>query len=74
MRNRLVKEDNYNCKGMVGIDYSKPGAQEFINSWVEMLAGWGIDYIKIDGMNNSNAADVEAWSKAIRKSGRPIVP
>jgi hypothetical protein len=68
-----VKEANYNCRGMVGIDYSNPGAQEFINSWVEMLAGWGIDYIKIDGMKNSNAPDVEAWSKAIRKSGRPIV-
>ena len=58
---------------MVRIDYSKPGAQEFINSWVEMLAGWDIDYIKIDGMSNSNAADVEAWSNAIRQSGRPIV-
>jgi hypothetical protein len=68
-----VKEANYNCRGMVGIDYTKPGAQEFINSWVEMLAGWGIDYIKIDGMKNSNAPDVEAWSKAIRNSGRPIV-
>jgi hypothetical protein len=68
-----VRESNYNCKGMVGIEYSKPGAQEFINSWVEMLAGWGIDYIKIDGMNNRNAPDVEAWSNAIRKSGRPIV-
>ncbi len=68
-----VVENNYNCKGMVGIDYSKPGAQEFINSWVEMLAGWNIDYIKIDGMKNSNAPDVEAWSNAIRKSGRPIV-
>jgi hypothetical protein len=68
-----IRESNYNCKGMVGIDYSKPGAQEFINSWVEMLAGWDIDYIKIDGMKNSNAPDVEAWSNAIRKSGRPIV-
>ena len=68
-----VAEDNYNCKGMVGIDYSKPGAQEYINSWVEMLAARGVDYIKIDGMKNSNAADVEAWSKAIRQSGRPIL-
>jgi hypothetical protein len=70
---RSVRENNYNCKGMVGIDYGKPGAQEFINSWVEMLAGWDIDYIKIDGMKNSNAPDVEAWSNAIRKSGRLIV-
>ena len=54
-----VAENNYNCKGMVRIDYSKPGAQEYTNSWVEMLAAWGVDYIKIDGMKNSNAADVE---------------
>lgn len=68
-----VKESNYNCEGMVRIDYNKPGAQEFIDSWVKMLSGWGIDYIKLDGMNDSNALDVEAWSKAIKKSGRPIV-
>ena len=68
-----VGENNYNCKGMLGISYSKPGAQEYINSWVEMLAAWGVDYIKIDGMKDSNAADVEAWSKAIRQSGRPII-
>ncbi|HUX45465.1 MAG TPA: glycoside hydrolase family 27 protein [Terracidiphilus sp.] len=68
-----VTENNYNCKGMLGINYSKPGAQEYINSWVEKLAAYGVDYIKIDGMTNSNAADVEAWSKAIRQSGRPII-
>jgi hypothetical protein len=71
--NSSVKESNYNCKGMLRIDYSKPGAQEFIDSWVKMLAGWDIDYIKIDGTKNSNAPDIEAWSKAIRKRGRPIV-
>ena len=68
-----VKENNYNCKGLVRVDYSKPGAQEFTNSWLEMLAAWGIDYIKIDGMTDNNAADVKAWSDAIRKSGRPMV-
>jgi hypothetical protein len=68
-----IKENNYNCKGMVRIDYNKPGAQEFTNSWVEMLAGWGVDYIKIDGMTDSNADDVKAWSNAIRQSGRPMV-
>jgi Alpha galactosidase A/Alpha galactosidase C-terminal beta sandwich domain len=71
--NSAVMESNYNCKGMVRIDYRKPGAQEFIDSWVKMLSQWDIDYIKIDGMGNDNAPDVEAWSKAIRKSGRPIV-
>ena len=68
-----TKENNYNCKGMVGIDYSKPGAQEFTNSWVEMFAAWGVDYIKIDGMQDRNAPDMKAWSTAIQKSGRPMV-
>ena len=68
-----VKENNYNCKGMVRIDYSKPGAQEFTNSWVDMLAAWDVDYIKIDGMQDSNAADVKAWSNAVRQGGRPMV-
>lgn len=68
-----VKENNYNCKGMVRIDYTKPGAQEYTNSWVDMLAAWDIDYIKIDGMQDSNAPDVKAWSNAIRQSGRPMV-
>jgi hypothetical protein len=68
-----IAEDNYNCRGMVRINYSKPGAQEYINSWVDMLARWGVGYIKIDGMTNSNAADVKAWSNAIRQSGRPMI-
>jgi hypothetical protein len=68
-----VKENNYNCKGMVRIDYNKPGAQEYTNSWVDMLAAWNIDYIKIDGMTDSNADDVKAWSNAIRQSGRSMV-
>ncbi len=68
-----VTEANYNCKGMVRIDYSKPGAQAFINSWVDMLAAWGVDYIKIDGMSNKNVPDIKAWSEAIRQSGRPMV-
>jgi hypothetical protein len=68
-----IAEDNYNCKGMVRIDYSKPGAQAFINSWVKMLASWGVDYIKIDGMSDQNVPDIKAWSEAIRQSGRPMV-
>jgi hypothetical protein len=68
-----VKENNYNCRGMVRINFEKPGAQEFINSWADMLASWGVDYVKLDGTANSNVPDVEAWSKAIRQSGRPMV-
>ncbi len=68
-----VKENNYNCKGMVRINYDQPGAQEYTNSWANMLAAWGVDYIKIDGMTDNNAADVKAWSDAIRQSGRPMI-
>ena len=65
-------EKNYNCKGMVGIDYTKPGAQEFVNSWADEFAAWGVDYVKIDGVGTSDVPDIQAWSKALRQTGRPI--
>jgi hypothetical protein len=66
-------EENYNCKGMVSIDYSKAGAQEYVNSWVNRFATWGVDYIKLDGIEDYNGRDLEAWAKAIRQSGRPMI-
>jgi alpha-galactosidase len=63
------------------IDFSKPGAQEYINSVVDLFASWGIDFIKLDGvtpgsyvddLSIDNRPDVEAWSKAIAQSKRPI--
>ncbi|MEV6540595.1 NEW3 domain-containing protein [Streptomyces sp. NPDC051665] len=65
-------ESNYNCGGMVGIDYAKPGAQTFIDSWAGQFAGWGIDYLKIDGVGASDQQDVQAWSDALHHTGRPI--
>ena len=65
-------ESNYNCGGMQGIDYSKPGAQSFINSWADEFASWGVDYLKLDGVGDSDVGDVEAWSAALDQSGRPI--
>ena len=67
------KEENYNCRGMVSIDFSKPGAQEYVNSLVNRFAKWGVDYIKLDGIEDYSGPDLEAWSKAIRQSGRPII-
>ncbi|GAA3294392.1 hypothetical protein GCM10020295_18790 [Streptomyces cinereospinus] len=61
---------NFNCKGMLNIDYSKPGAQEFIDSWAQMFADWGVDYLKLDGVGPSKTADVRAWSQALEKTGR----
>jgi alpha-galactosidase len=63
------------------IDFTKPGAQEYINSVVNLFASWGIDFIKLDGvtpgsysdnLSIDNRADVQAWATAIAKSGRPI--
>ncbi|SEG84325.1 Alpha galactosidase A [Actinacidiphila yanglinensis] len=65
-------ENNYNCGGMVGIDYTKPGAQQFTDSWADQFAGWGIDYLKIDGVGTPDIADVRAWSQALQQTGRPI--
>ena len=65
-------ESNYNCGGMVGIDYSKPGAQAFINSWANEFAAWGVDYIKIDGVGTNDVADIKAWSAALQQTGRSI--
>jgi alpha-galactosidase len=63
------------------IDFTKPGAQEYINSIVSLYASWGIDYIKLDSvtpgsyndnLNIDNRSDVMAYSKAIAQSHRPI--
>ena len=67
-----VHENNYNCGGMQGIDYSKPGAQAFINSWADEFASWGVDYLKLDGVGSFDIPDVQAWSNALRQTGRPI--
>jgi hypothetical protein len=63
------------------IDFTKPGAQEYMNSVVALFASWGVDLIKLDGvtpgsdsydLSIDNRADVAAWSKAIAASGRAI--
>jgi Alpha galactosidase A/Alpha-galactosidase, CBM13 domain/Alpha galactosidase C-terminal beta sandwich domain len=65
-------ENNYNCGGMTGINYSAPGAQAFINSWADEFASWGVDYVKLDGVGDSDIGDVQAWSAALEQAGRPI--
>jgi alpha-galactosidase len=63
------------------IDFSKPGAQEYMDSVVALFASWGVDFIKLDAVTPGsysddlridNRADVAAWSRAIAKTGRPI--
>lgn len=65
-------EANYNCGGMQGINYSAAGAQAFINSWADEFASWGVDYLKLDGVGDSDVGDVQAWATALQQSGRAI--
>jgi hypothetical protein len=32
------------------------------------LASWGVDYIKLDGITNSNGPGIKAWQAAIHQS------
>lgn len=68
-------ETNYNYGGsvMYYIDYSKPGAQAYINSWANQLASWGADFLKIDGVGDGDIPDIQAWSQALQQTGRSIV-
>jgi len=60
--------------GLVTVDMTKPGSQEYYESLIDLYAEWGVDYIKADDMlNKYHKKEIEAISSAIRKSGRPIV-
>ncbi|WP_163508277.1 glycoside hydrolase family 27 protein [Fodinicola acaciae] len=65
-------QKNYNCKHMYRLNYSSPGAQAFVDSWAAQYASWGVDYLKIDGVDATTIDDVKAWDKALRRTGRPI--
>ncbi|MDX1699195.1 MAG: glycoside hydrolase family 27 protein [Melioribacteraceae bacterium] len=54
-----------------GVDMDKPGAQEYYNSVVELLASWGIDFIKYDDIVHK-PKEINAVANAIKNSGRNI--
>jgi hypothetical protein len=59
---------------MYGLDMSKPGAQEYLNSLLELYARWGVDFIKVDDLSRPyHTAEIEGYRKAIQHCGRPIV-
>ena len=63
---------SFNYDNMYSIDFLKPGAQEYIDSWARLFASYGVDYLKIDGVRNKDIKDIDAWAKALKKTGRPI--
>jgi alpha-galactosidase len=60
---------------MYGVDMKRSGAQDYYDSIVKLYADWGVDYIKADDIAAPvpHQEEIEALSRAIRKSGRPIV-
>jgi chitodextrinase len=63
------------------INFATPCAQAYIQSEADLLASWGVDFLKLDGVGPGsfrggaqydNTADVQAWSAALKKTGRPI--
>ncbi len=61
-------------RGMVGINMTKPGAQEYYNSIASLYAEWGIDFIKADDMSRPYHTDeIIGLSQALIKSGREIL-
>ena len=67
---------------MYGIDASKEGAQAYYDSIFELYASWGVDYVKVDDICNTNAypnnpysgeKEIEMIRRAIDKCGRPMV-
>jgi hypothetical protein len=67
---------------MYGVDYKKQGAQEYYNSIFELYAEWGIDFVKVDDICNTNfypenpysaEKEIEMIHKAIANCGRNMV-
>lgn len=67
---------------MCGVDTSKPAGQAYYDSIAQLYAQWGVDYIKADDMcwaasppaaHSYHGDEIEALSRAIAKSARPMV-
>ena len=59
---------------MYGVDMTKPGAQEYYNSVFELMASWGLDFIKVDDLSRPyHEAEIAAIRTAIDRTGRAIV-
>lgn len=59
---------------MYGLDMSKPGAQAYLNSLLELYASWGVDFIKVDDISQPyHAAEILGYRRAIDHCGRNIV-
>ncbi len=62
-------------ESMYGVDATKPGAQEYYNSLMDLYATWGVDFIKVDDIASPiyRKGEVDMIRKAIDRCGRKIV-
>jgi hypothetical protein len=61
---------------MYGVDMAKPGAQQYYDSVFTTLAGWGVDFVKVDDISrpyHDHEREIEAIRRAIDRTGRPMV-
>ncbi len=59
---------------MKGVNLTKAGAQEYLNSVYEQYASWGVDFVKVDDMTYPyHKPEIEGVRKAIDHSKRAIV-
>ena len=59
---------------MYGLNMSKPGAQKYLNSILELYKDWDVDFIKVDDIARPyHKEEIEGYRKAIENCGRPIV-
>jgi hypothetical protein len=88
-KNLAVKGTNYRAQDiadkasiclwnpdMYGVDMAKPGAHEYYNSVFDLIASWGVDYVKVDDIArpyHEHEKEIEAIRRAIDRTGRPIV-
>ena len=67
---------------MYGVNHNADGAQDYYDSLFELYASWGVDFVKVDDICNTNMypnnpysaeKEIEMISSAIERCGRPIV-
>lgn len=82
--NRIASSDSV-CRwnsDMYGVDFRKPGSQEYYNSIFNLYAQWGVDFVKVDDICNTNMyphdpysaeKEIEMIRHAIDQCGRQMV-
>ncbi|MGI5958328.1 MAG: glycoside hydrolase family 27 protein [Massiliimalia sp.] len=59
---------------MYGVDMTKEGSQEYLDSLFELYDEWNVDFVKIDDLSYPyHDREIEGYSKAISKTKREIV-